>query len=69
MELIKNSIYLCADGDIRRLDEIEDDFLSYSIPIGNSGSRLGWRELGRTKRYQVESDLINGQIISEDEIE
>ena len=69
MRLIEGVIYLCADGEIRRLDKIEDDFLSYSLPIGKRGSRLAWMELGRTKRYQVESDFLNGKQISEDEIE
>lgn len=67
--LIKGDIYLCADGEIRRLDNIEDDFLSYSVPIGKIGNSLKWSKLGRTKRYQVESYFINGKVISENEIQ
>lgn len=68
MNLTEGSIYSCADGEVRRLDKIEDDFLSYSMPISKIGCRLEWMKLGRTKRYQVESDFINGRIISEAEI-
>lgn len=68
MELIKGRTYLCVDGEIRRLDAIEDDFLYYSVPVGDRDSRVSWMKLGRTNRYQVESDFTDGKIISEDEI-
>lgn len=69
MKLVVGSIYLCSDGDIRRLDKIEDTFLSYSLPMGKRGSRVAWRDLGQTKRYQVESLFLKGKIISESEID
>lgn len=68
MKLVEGGIYLCFDGDIRRLDKVEDNFLSYSLPMGKRGSRLSWRELGKTRRYQIESSFLKGRIISENDI-
>jgi hypothetical protein len=68
-ELVVGAIYKCTDGDIRRLDRIEDRFLSYSLPIGRKGTPVRWLEQGRTYRYQCESLFINGKQIAEKELE
>lgn len=65
-ELIEGAIYRCADGDVRRLDKIEDDFLSYSLPIGKRTDQLVWLDVGRTHRHQIESDFVNGKQVSEE---
>lgn len=68
MELIEGKIYLCADNKVRRLDEIETDYLHYSVPIDASDSKLTWLSLSKTHRHQVEKDFTDGRIISELEI-
>ena len=69
VELIVGAIYVCTDGDIRRLDKIEEKFLSYSLPIGRKGTPVRWVEQGQTYRYQVEDRFINGKIITVDEVD
>lgn len=57
LEDFLNKITLCEDGNIRRLELIEQKYLHYSIPLGD-----GWMKLSRTYRNQVENDFLNGKI-------
>lgn len=68
MELTEGKIYLCADNEVRRLDEVETDYFHYSVPIDSSDSKLTWLRLSKTHRHQVEKDFTDGRIISESEI-
>lgn len=65
MELVVGTIYRCADGDIRKLDQVEEGFLHYSIPIGKQGTAINWMPLSKTYRHQVESLFVNGEEITE----
>jgi len=61
-ELIEGRVYECADGQIRKLNKIEDHYLSYSVPI----SEEVWIDLGRTYRHQVEKEFLNGTLIGKE---
>jgi hypothetical protein len=70
-ELIIGAIYRCADkdGSIRKLEGVEEKFLHYALPIGRKGTPVRWNSLGPTKRHQVEKSFLEGEIITEDEID
>lgn len=56
-------VYLCADGEIRRLDTVNDEFLRYSMPINEKDGKYTWSKLPSTRRNLIESDFINGKIL------
>ncbi|MEK3673563.1 hypothetical protein [Paenibacillus sp. FSL R10-2771] len=62
------AIYKCSDGNIRKLNKIEDDYLHYSVPIGDKG-KWQWMNLGRTYRWQAEPFFLGGKIIDQSEVE
>jgi hypothetical protein len=48
----------CTDGQHRKLERIEPDFLHYAVPLSDSV----WQSLGRTHRHQCDYLFIGGEL-------
>jgi hypothetical protein len=66
IEKYLNKITKCADGAIRRLTEIQPQFLFYEVPLDIEFKQ--WMHLGAAIRGQVEQHFLNGQILTEKDI-
>ena len=68
-ELKVGVIYKCSDGEIRRLDKIEDNLLHYSVPIDIKGhAQIRWMTLSGTRRWEAEPLFVNCEIITENDV-
>lgn len=63
MALIEGKIYLCADGEVRRLDEVASEYLRYSMPIDKRDGEFVWTQLPTTRRDLIETDFLNGKVL------